>query len=129
MDELERCLAFDRRVTLRGASERIEIPGGWVLREPALPNVFSLNMVILGSPLPSTLSAAELSAMADHWLADFGHRYVRLEDATGAERLATQLLEAGWERQRTCSWSGCETSRPPIPIREPGRSPRPSLTP
>jgi GNAT superfamily N-acetyltransferase len=33
MDELDRCLAFDRRVTLRGASERLEIPGGWVLTE------------------------------------------------------------------------------------------------
>jgi GNAT superfamily N-acetyltransferase len=101
MDELERCLAFDRRVILRGASERIEIPGGWALREPALPNVFILNMVILGSPLPSSLSVAELSAAADRWLADVGHRYVRLEDAPGAERLAPELLEAGWERQRT----------------------------
>jgi GNAT superfamily N-acetyltransferase len=101
MDETERCIAFDRLVTLRGASERLEIPGGWVVRHRALPGVFSLNMVILSAPLPSSLGAVELETMVDRWLGDAAHRCVRIEDAAGADRLAPALLASGWERRRT----------------------------
>jgi GNAT superfamily N-acetyltransferase len=98
MDETERCIAFDRQVTLRGGSERVEIPEGWVVRERALAGVFSLNLMILRS---ETLSLAGLESLADHWLSDIGHRYVRIEHQATADRLAPALLETGWARQRT----------------------------
>jgi GNAT superfamily N-acetyltransferase len=101
MDELARCIAFDRRVTLHGTSERVEIPEGWVARHRGLPMVFSLNMIILSSPVPSTLGPAEVQILSDRWLDDVGHRFIRVEDPAAADRLAPAFLEAGWERQRT----------------------------
>jgi cystathionine beta-synthase len=101
MDELQRCLAFDRRVALCGGGEQIELPVGWVVRRRDLPRVFSLNMVILGAPTPSTFGVHELERLLDEWLADVDHRYVRLEDPAAADRLGPELLSAGWERQRT----------------------------
>jgi GNAT superfamily N-acetyltransferase len=101
MDELERCLAFDRLVIVRGGSEQVELPEGWVVRRRELPAVFSLNMVILRSPAPATLGVPELEALLDRWLDDLDHRYVRVEDLTAADRLEPTLLATGWERQRT----------------------------
>jgi GNAT superfamily N-acetyltransferase len=101
MNELARCIAFDRHVLLHGASERAEIPEGWVARHRGLPSVFSLNMVILSSPVPPTVGPADVEMLADRWLDDVGHRFIRIEDPAAADRLAPALLEAGWERQRT----------------------------
>ncbi|MEA2213746.1 MAG: hypothetical protein QOF83_3694 [Solirubrobacteraceae bacterium] len=101
MDELARCLAFDRRVTLRGGAEQIELAQGWVVRRRDLPAVFSLNMMILDSRAEPGLAVAELEALLDQWLDDVDHRYVRVEDPAAADRLGSALLEAGWERERT----------------------------
>jgi GNAT superfamily N-acetyltransferase len=101
VDELQRCLAFDRRVALRGGSEQIERPEGWVVRRRDLPAVLTLNMAILRSPVPPGLGMAELVELLDSWLDDVDHRYVRVEDPAAADRLGPGLLEAGWERQST----------------------------
>ena len=121
MDELARCIAFDRHVTLRGASERAEIPEGWVARHRGLPGVFSLNVVILASPVPPTLGPADVGTLADRWLDDVGHRLVRIEDPAAADRLAPALLAAGWERQRTLLMTLTEGAAAP----EPDPRPRP----
>ena len=101
MDELQRALELDRRVALRGAERTIEIPEGWVVLHDQLPRVHTLNMLILGAPLPMTLDAARLESLADTWLGQLGHRFVRIDDPTGAARLTSKLLTAGWQRQRT----------------------------
>jgi predicted N-acetyltransferase YhbS len=98
MDGLARCLAFDRTVALRAASDQIEIPEGWVARCPELPRVFSLNLVLLRAAPPD---GAALAQLVDHWLGGYEHRSVRIEDAEGAERLSPALTNRGWERQRT----------------------------
>jgi hypothetical protein len=115
MDEPARCIAFDRHVTLRGASERAEIPEGWVARHRGLPSVFSLNMVILRSPVSPTLGPADVEILSDRWLDDVGHRFIRIEDPAAADRLAPALLKAGWQRQRTLLMRLTEDAPAPEP--------------
>jgi GNAT superfamily N-acetyltransferase len=101
MDELALALELDRRVALAGGRESLEIPEGWVVLHPELPNVHTLNMVVLRAPLPARLDAPALHALADRWLGHLGHRFVRVEDTTAATRLAPVLLAGGWEQRRT----------------------------
>jgi GNAT superfamily N-acetyltransferase len=106
---------------VRGARERAEIPQGWVVRHRELASVFSLNMVILSSPVPSTLGPADVETLTDRWLDDVGHRLVRVEDPAAADRLAPALLAAGWERQRTLLMTLTEGA----PLAEPDPRARP----
>ena len=101
MDELSLALELDRRVTIRGGLEVTQIPEGVVIRHRELANVHSLNAVILDAPLPARIDAPALTALADHWLAGLDHRFVRLDDSEAGERLAPELVSAGWERERT----------------------------
>jgi GNAT superfamily N-acetyltransferase len=101
MDELERALELDRRVALRGAQRTVEIPEGWVVLHDQLARVHMLNMLLLAVPLPAELDAAAVQSLADRWLGHLGHRFVRIDDAPGAARLTSNLLAAGWQRQRT----------------------------
>jgi GNAT superfamily N-acetyltransferase len=98
---LELALELDRRVTIRGGLEVTEIPEGVVVRHRELANVHSLNAVILDAPLPARIDASALTALTDHWLAGLDHRFVRLDDSEAGERLAPELVSAGWERERT----------------------------
>jgi GNAT superfamily N-acetyltransferase len=102
MDELARALELDRRVAVRGGREAIEIAEGWVIRSDDLPNVYSLNMLVLSGPLlPERFDAAALTALADRWLGHLSHRFVRLDDPDAAQRVWPQLERAGWRRSRT----------------------------
>lgn len=101
MDELQRALELDRRVALRAGERTIEIPEGWVVLHDRLARVHVLNMVLLAAPLPPQLGADGLISIAERWLGHLGHRFVRIDDATGAARLTSTLLAAGWQRQRT----------------------------
>ena len=101
MNALGCCIELDRRIALRGARETLEIPEGWVVRHPELASVYSLNGVFLRSPLSAGMGAVDLSALAERWLGDLDHRLIRVEDGTAGERLAPELVSAGWERQRT----------------------------
>lgn len=100
MDELALALELDRRVALAGGESK-EIPEGWVVLHPELPNVHTLNMVVLRAPLPPRFDAPALHALADRWLGHLGHRFVRVEDSAAAARLSPVLLAGGWEQRRT----------------------------
>lgn len=101
MDELQRALELDRRVAMRAGERTIEIAEGWVVLHDQLAGVHMLNMVGLAAPLAPQLDAAAVSALADKWLGHLDHRFVRIDDATGAARLTSKLLAAGWQRHRT----------------------------
>jgi GNAT superfamily N-acetyltransferase len=94
-------LAIDRRVALRGAASRAKLPGGWVIRHPELAAVYHLNMVILTGTLRPGMTSVDLVTLAGGALAGLEHRFVRVEDAPGAERLAPDLERAGWVTERT----------------------------
>ena len=99
--ELAAALELDRRVYARGGQERIPIAGGTVVRHHGLPAIYTLNYVRLTSPLHPSIGAPQLVALADRWQADRGHRRIVIEDAAAGERLAPELQERGWERDRT----------------------------
>lgn len=101
MDELACALELDRRVAVRGGGETIEIPAGWVVLSPDLPDVYTLNMLALDGPLPVRFDADALRALADRWLGDLGHRFVRLDDDAVADRVWPELDRRGWLRSRT----------------------------
>jgi GNAT superfamily N-acetyltransferase len=101
MDELARALELDRRVALRGGHEAIEIPEGWVVLSSRLPDVYTLNMVVLAESMGDRLDAAALTALADRWLGHLGHRFVRLDDPLLADRVWPELERRGWQRSRT----------------------------
>lgn len=99
--ELSLCFELDRRVILRGARERLRIPGGWVALHPELRAIWGLNVVLLAGPLPSQFGVADLITAANRWLGHLPHRSVRVEDPAAAERVAGALAARGWERRRT----------------------------
>jgi GNAT superfamily N-acetyltransferase len=101
MDELACALALDRRVALRGGQEAIEIPEGWVVLSGRLPNVYTLNMLVLAESIGDPLDAAALTALADRWLGHLRHRFVRLGDPALADRVWPELERRGWQRSRT----------------------------
>lgn len=99
IQDLADALAVDRAVRRRGAATAVTIPQGLVVRHPELADVHHLNAVVLDAPTP--LDAEAVTALADRWLGELGHRHVVLDDAVAGERLAADLAEAGWERGRT----------------------------
>lgn len=100
-DELGLALAFDRRVQVGGGRDVERIPEGIVVRHPDLPSVHVLNVVMLDAPVAGHVDAAAVAALADRCLAGLNHRFVRLDDSRAGERLAPELMQAGWERGRT----------------------------
>jgi GNAT superfamily N-acetyltransferase len=101
MDELACALELDRRVALRGGQQAIEIPEGWVVLSDDLPDVYTLNMAVLGKAVDDRLDAAALTALADRWLGHLGHRFVRVDDLAVADRVWPELERRGWQRSRT----------------------------
>jgi GNAT superfamily N-acetyltransferase len=101
MEELDRAIAFDRRVSAGGALETIAIPGGQVRLHPGLPTVHVLNAVALDAPLPPQFDASALATLADRWLGHLGHRYVCADDGQAAEQLVGELTSSGWHLDRT----------------------------
>lgn len=101
MDELALAVELDRRVALCAGQRSIEIPQGWVVLSPELPNVHTLNMLILAAPLREALDATVVRALADDWLGHLVHRFVRVEDSEAGLRLAPLLRAEGWEQRRT----------------------------
>lgn len=99
--ELAAALRLDRDICLRASQETIELPEGFVVRHPGLPNVHHLNAVLLAAPLAAHLDASGIAALAEQWLGPLRHRYVVLDDGEAGERLAPELLARGWERRRT----------------------------
>jgi GNAT superfamily N-acetyltransferase len=98
VDELpSRVLAFDRCIRVRGAERVLEIPQGLVVRHDGVRNLYHLNAVLVDR---GVADAATVTRLADMHLGDLHHRHVVFDDAELAERLAPELLAAGWQRQR-----------------------------
>ncbi len=100
MDEFSRALEFDWRVTAGGATRTSEIAEGSVVLNDDLPNVHSLNLVIVKPP-PVGLDAQRLVALADRWLGHLTHRFLRIGDPETTRRVAADLERADWERDDT----------------------------
>jgi GNAT superfamily N-acetyltransferase len=100
-DRLALALALDRRVAIGGATETFAIPEGCVILNAELADVHHLNEVMLDAPLSAAFDAQALVTLSDRWLAGVRHRFVRVDDQAGGERLAPELVAAGWERSRT----------------------------
>lgn len=101
MDELAAARELDRRITRRGADSCAELPWGCEVRHRRLADVHHLNTLLLDAPLPAEVAARDLVALADARQGDLRHRRFVLDDEQAADRLAPELLEAGWERDRT----------------------------
>jgi GNAT superfamily N-acetyltransferase len=101
MDDLVAAFAFERRITRRAAESWTELPLGWEARHDGLADVHHLNSLLLRAPLPVDMGAAELAALVEERQRDLRHRRVVLDDDQAGERLAGELLDAGWERDRT----------------------------
>src|SRR5580698_6676617 len=114
MDALACALELDRRVAVRGSRAATEIAEGWVLRSGDLPNVYSLNMLILTEPLADHFDARALVGLADRWLGDLKHRFLRLDDQAVAERVWPELERRGWRRGRTVFMALCTDPRDAI---------------
>jgi GNAT superfamily N-acetyltransferase len=99
--ELAAALDFERRITRRAAHTWTELPLGWEARHGGLADVHHLNTLLLRAPLPAAVGAPELTALADACQGDLRHRRVVLDDEAAGERLSGELLDAGWERERT----------------------------
>ena len=99
--ELAAALELDRRITRRAADSCVELPWGWAVRHHRLANVHHLNTLLLRAPLPAEATASDLVALADAQQGELRHRRIVLDDEQAAERLAPELLNAGWERDRT----------------------------
>ena len=91
--------AVELAIVRRGVETAREIPGGWVLRHPELPEVWQLNRIHLRDAI-GDLDAGALAALADHWLAGVEHRRVTLDDVAGADALWPALERGGWRRER-----------------------------
>jgi GNAT superfamily N-acetyltransferase len=118
VDELpSRVLAFDRGIRVRAAQRVLEIPEGLVVRHAGLSNLYHLNAVLIDR---GVADAATVTRLADTHLGDLDHRHVVFDNAELAERLAPELLAAGWNRQRVVfmHW-----------VREPDRGTRPTAHP
>jgi GNAT superfamily N-acetyltransferase len=99
--ELAAALELERRITRRAADSCAELPWGWEVRHHRLTDVHHLNALLLPARLPPEESASDLVALADARQGDLGHRRFVLDDERAADRMAPELLEAGWERDRT----------------------------
>lgn len=94
-------LALERRITLAGATDAAKLTLGWEVRHRRLSHVHHLNALLLDAPLPAEVDATKLITLAHARQGHLAHRCVVLDDADAAERLAPELIDAGWQRDRT----------------------------
>jgi GNAT superfamily N-acetyltransferase len=101
MNDLAAAFDFERRITRRAAESWTELQLGWEARHSGLADVHHLNTLLLRAPLPAAVGATELTALAEGRQSELGHRRVVLDDEQAGERVAGDMLDAGWERDRT----------------------------
>jgi hypothetical protein len=101
-------LAFDRTMRARAATRTVELDHGLVVLHDELPMLHHLNAVLLDAPFDTGRDATAIVRLADAHLAHLPHRHVVLDDAGAGGRLAPQLLDAGWTRDRVVymQWRG-----------------------
>jgi GNAT superfamily N-acetyltransferase len=103
-EELVAALSADRAARVRACPQSVPIDAGWVIREPRLAAVHHLNAIVLGTSAaldPAGYGADAIEALASRWQAESSDRCVVIDDEPAAQRLAAELAERGWERQRT----------------------------
>ena len=99
--ELAAAQDFERRITRRAAETWTELPLGWEARHPGLADVHHLNTLLLRAPLPAEVGARELMALAEARQGDLHHRRLVLDDEAAGERVSGEMVDGGWERDRT----------------------------
>ncbi len=101
--DLAAALSADLATRLRACPASVAIDDGWVVREGRLAVVHHLNAIVLGTrvPLdPALYDADAIERLTRRWLEPPLDRCVVIDDEPNAERLAVELAERGWERQR-----------------------------
>jgi GNAT superfamily N-acetyltransferase len=102
--DLAAALSADLTTRLRACPESVAIDDGWVIRDPWLTAVHHLNAIVLGTGAaldPAAYGVDTIEALARDWQAELPDRCVVIDDDPAAQRLAPELAERGWERQRT----------------------------
>jgi hypothetical protein len=102
--DLAAALSADLAARLRACPESVAIDDGWVIRDPSLAAVHHLNAIVLGTSAvldPTAYGADTIEALARDWQPELPDRCVVIDDEPAAQRLAPELAERGWERQRT----------------------------
>jgi hypothetical protein len=102
--ELTAALSADLAARLRAAPQSVAIDGGWVVVNDRLARVHLLNAIMLGTAAPlheRRYDADVIEALARRWQPELPDRCVVIDDESAGQRLAVELQERGWERQRT----------------------------
>ena len=102
--DLAAARSADLATRLRACPESVSIDDGWVVRDGRLAAVHQLNAIVLGTMVPLDPAAYDgdaIERLARRWQADLPDRCVVIDDERTAERLAVDLPDRGWERQRT----------------------------
>ena len=102
--ELTTALSADLAARLRAAPQSVAIDDGWVVGNDRLARVHLLNAIVLGTAAPlhdRRYDTDVIEALARRWQAELPDCCVVIDDESVAQRLAVELPERGWERQRT----------------------------
>jgi hypothetical protein len=103
-DQLTAALSADLAARLRAAPQSVVIDDGWVVGNDRLAPVHLLNAIVLGTTAPlddRRYDADVIEALTRRWQAELPDHCVVIDDESAARRLAVELQERGWERQRT----------------------------
>ena len=97
MNEFERCIAFLRELTPRGATQVVPYRFGIAVLHDALPRVWSRNYLLAERELDQA-TAELLADEADRLLGDAGvmHRKVEVFDGEAGARLEPGFRTLGW---------------------------------
>jgi GNAT superfamily N-acetyltransferase len=102
--ELTAALSADLAARLRAAPQSVAIDDGWVVGNDRLARVHLLNAIVLGTAAPlhdRRYDTDMIEALARRWQTELPDRCVVIDDESVAQRLAVELPERGWDRQRT----------------------------
>jgi hypothetical protein len=95
-DAFARALEFERG-TLGLVAETVSpIEGGWLILQPSLPVVWSVNQVRVARPI----DYAEAVALVDEHLEDLPYRQLAIEDQASGETLEQSFRADGWRVDR-----------------------------
>jgi GNAT superfamily N-acetyltransferase len=93
--ELERALAFMRRVDVESATHAEPFRFGTLLSDPERPAIYDRNVALL-EDAAGDARAADVAAETERAQAGLAHRRAVVHDETAATRLAPGFRELGW---------------------------------
>jgi GNAT superfamily N-acetyltransferase len=99
-----RALDFQRGTLELIAAEVTPIERGWLVRQPSLPMVWSVNQVQVAEPI----DYAEALALAEEHLAELPYRHIVVDHEASGEGLEELFRAAGWrvDREVTMALTG-----------------------